>query len=134
MLGSLSVRGPHRPEGSTPTAHSTFSGVVQPISVAVQAWEAQQEYERKQEAKRRAAREAEQKRLRDEAALRKKLLEAAFDGEEAEVGRRLFRQLAGKDRSPCGCGKGERAVRRLARLWEPGRRQSSTRSKRLESP
>lgn len=49
------------------------------------AWAAQLEFERKQEAKRHAAREEEARRKKEEAALRKKLLEAAYDGEDEEV-------------------------------------------------
>ncbi|KAG2492307.1 hypothetical protein HYH03_009261 [Edaphochlamys debaryana] len=45
------------------------------------AWQAQVDYERRQEAKRRQAREEEAKRKKEEAALRKQLLEAAYDGE-----------------------------------------------------
>ncbi|GLC46364.1 IQ motif and ankyrin repeat domain-containing protein 1 [Pleodorina starrii] len=49
------------------------------------AWQAQVEYERKQEAKRRQQREEEAKRKKEEAALRKSLLEAAYDGEDEQV-------------------------------------------------
>ncbi|GIL92240.1 hypothetical protein Vretimale_18469 [Volvox reticuliferus] len=49
------------------------------------AWQAQVEYERKQEAKRRQQREEEAKRKKEEAALRKSLLEAAYDGEDDQI-------------------------------------------------
>ncbi|EFJ52920.1 hypothetical protein VOLCADRAFT_115853 [Volvox carteri f. nagariensis] len=49
------------------------------------AWQAQVEYERKQEAKRRQQREEEAKRKKEEAALRKALLEAAYDGDDAQL-------------------------------------------------
>ncbi|PNW82433.1 hypothetical protein CHLRE_06g278700v5 [Chlamydomonas reinhardtii] len=55
------------------------------------AWAAQLEFERKQEAKRHAAREEEARRKKEEAALRKKLLEAAYDGEDEEVRKGIAR-------------------------------------------
>ncbi|KAG2430274.1 hypothetical protein HXX76_010369 [Chlamydomonas incerta] len=55
------------------------------------AWAAQLEFERKQEAKRRAMREEEARRKKEEAALRKKLLEAAYDGEDDEVRKGIIR-------------------------------------------
>ncbi|GIL54449.1 hypothetical protein Vafri_9981 [Volvox africanus] len=55
------------------------------------AWQAQMEYERKQEAKRRQQREEEAKRKKEEAALRKSLLEAAYDGEDDLINAGLSR-------------------------------------------
>ncbi|GLI61511.1 hypothetical protein VaNZ11_003891 [Volvox africanus] len=55
------------------------------------AWQAQMEYERKQEAKRRQQREEEAKRKKEEAALRKSLLEAAYEGEDDQVNAGLSR-------------------------------------------
>ena len=51
----------------------------------VQAWRAQLEYDRKQEAKARKRAEEERKRRKEEERLRKLMLDAAFDGETEEV-------------------------------------------------
>ncbi|GAX77970.1 hypothetical protein CEUSTIGMA_g5412.t1 [Chlamydomonas eustigma] len=55
------------------------------------AWQAQVDYERKQEAKRRKKSEDELRRKKEEASLTKALLEAAFDGEDDEVSKLLLK-------------------------------------------
>ena len=49
------------------------------------AWQAQVDYERKQEAKRRKKAEEEARKKKEVAALTKAMLEAAFDGEDDEL-------------------------------------------------